>query len=455
MTASTGGRLTRRQFLLGAAALAGGLAAIQRGVRAAPRADLEVVTLTGSGLLFSVGATGAALVQVEAWPGSSGRPRVRSEWVPTGAGRVAKVSVGRRPWFEEGVAWRTRVRAAGASSVTEGEPRRLPPIPRPDRPSRFTFAFGSCILQDRPAPTLEVAARQDPVFLAVLGDLGYQDDPVLHPGVQNYRGYLTLFRRMLSQGDLGRLLRRAAFVGVPDDHDYGQDGAWRKTIKPYAARAYAAIVPGAAWPDPNYRRWRVGQVEFFLTDNRRFKDPPGGPFENGRYMSVLGRDQRDWLLSGLASSRAPVKCVFIPMTMAWYWSPQEAAEVRAFVREHVEGRVLFLSGDKHAGAFVRYPEGIWEVLAAPIENPRKHQTPERPGVVWTESGAGRARSNVVGIVDVDTAEAGVVTLRIMGEDGSELHREAVPVEPSGTERGGKTRSPRGTGRGRSPRGGLR
>ena len=50
-------------------------------------------------------------------------------------------------------------------------------------------------------------------------------------------------------------------------------------------------------------------------------------------------------------------------------------------------------------------------------------------MVWTENGTDRALYDVVGVIDVDTLAARTVTLRLMREDGVELHREVVPMEP--------------------------
>jgi hypothetical protein len=93
----------------------------------------------------------------------------------------------------------------------------------------------------------------------------------------------------------------------------------------------------------------------------------------------------------------------------------------------VSGTVVFCSGDKHAGAFVRHTDRVWELLACPLENPTKHKTPMKPGVVYTENGTDRALWDVVGLVDVDTASAQTVTLRLLRDTGEELHREVVPL----------------------------
>ena len=272
-----------------------------------------------------------------------------------------------------------------------------------------------------------MAAAAHPVFFAMLGDLGYQDDPVLHPYAQTYPRYVELFRRILRRRDMIRLLEATPLYAVQDDHDYGQDDAWGTTVKPYAAQAYADVIPGARWPQPDYRRWSIGQVDFFLTDNRRYRDPPSPPFENGAYRSVLGTRQRNWLLDGMAASNARVKVVFIPMTMTWYWSAGEQQEVLQAIADRVSGTVIFCSGDKHAGAFVRPSDRVWELLASPLENPTKHRTPRKPGVIYTENGTDRALWDVVGLVDVDTASKQRVTLRLVRDTGEELHREFVPL----------------------------
>ena len=82
----------------------------------------------------------------------------------------------------------------------------MPARPAPGSPSAFTFAFGSCILQKHAIPTLQVALSHHPVFFAMIGDLGYQDDVAFHPYAQTYDRYVELFRRILRRRDMSRLL---------------------------------------------------------------------------------------------------------------------------------------------------------------------------------------------------------------------------------------------------------
>jgi hypothetical protein len=423
------GPISRRRVLGGAlVAAAAPLVARSSSALAAtgPVPDLALSTVL-DGLIATVGATGAARIRIRAWPTSDPAASLTSNWKLTNAARAASVSMAAAASDDRAWSWQGDVQSQdGSSPIVSTAVQRVPARARVG-PTAFTFAFGCCMTQRGETPALRVARAASPVLFGVIGDQGYKDDPVSYPNTQNYAGYVDLFRKQLKGSDMAALLQQTPFYGMQDDHDYGLDGCDRNTVKAYAGQAYADLVPGASWPDPAYRRWSIGDVDFFLTDNRRDKDPKRGPYQNGRYMSVLGATQRSWLLNGLAASAARVKFVFIPMTMAWYWSQGERAEVRTFINDHVSGTVIFLSGDKHAGGFAHWPNRVWEFLAAPLKNPVKHATPSTWGVLWTENGTGRALHNCVGIVEVDTASTRTVTLRLVREDGVELHREVIGV----------------------------
>jgi PhoD-like phosphatase len=304
----------------------------------------------------------------------------------------------------------------------------VPRRPAAGRPSAFTFAFGCCTIRGL-GPAFTAVAHANPQFLALIGDLGYPDRPSEWlPVSQNYFGYLEHFAGMLGHGLMRPITASMPIFAVQDDHDYGSDDGDRMSVQAFAAQAFADLIPGGVYPGRNYRQWSVGEADFFLTDNRRWKDPEFGPWNNGRYMSVLGQRQRTWLLESLAASTAAVKFVFIPMTMAWYWSRAETNEIVDFITDHVTGPVVFLSGDKHAGAVARYSPRVWEFLAAPMSNPTKHSTgPRTPAVIWTENGTGKALYNAFGLVDVDTAETRTCVLRLVREDGNEMHRQTIPL----------------------------
>ena len=423
--------LTRRSFLAGSAAAVGIPAALAR--RPTPRTtspapDHAAVTIDAGGLLAAIRTTGSAEAMLRAWPTAHRSAVQESPWYPTNAAQVVKIPLATAGTAGGEWSWQCLVRDP---FVPDAPPiadivRTIPARPAAAVPSSFTFAFGCCTTRNLGRSFVVVRDAQ-PQFFAMLGDFGYPDrSSGIAPVAQNYGGYARAFSDVLRHQRMASILGSMPFFPMLDDHDYGRDNCNRTTIKPFAGQAFADVMPGGVFPAPNYRSWSVGDADFFLTDNRRWKDPDLGPYANGRYMSVLGSAQRNWLLQSLAASTARVKFVFIPMTMAWYWSRAETSEVRSFIEDHVSGTVIFLSGDKHAGAFARYGPRVWEFLAAPLYNSTKHTTPPRSSaVIWTENGTVNALSNVVGMVDVDTLVAGACTLRLVREDGVELHREVV------------------------------
>jgi phosphodiesterase/alkaline phosphatase D-like protein len=427
------GRLTRREFLAASSAAAGlpAFLALELPSRSSPPVpEVAATTLEGGGFLAAVRTSRPADVALQAWPTRSPNATQQSAWHPTNGALVAKVPLPTAGTPDRAWSWRALVRdasdpdASRVADVVRTTPRR----PAPGRASRFTFAFGCCTIRAL-GPAFRSVLHARPQFLALIGDLGYPDRPTdWSPISQDYAGYVEHFARVLGHDLMCPITASMPIFAVQDDHDYGVDEANRATVRRFAAQAFADVMPGGRYPGRNYRSWSVGDADFFLTDNRRWKDPDDGPFQNGRYMSVLGHRQRRWLLDGLAASSATVKFVFAPMTLAWYWSRGEIDEVHDFIADRVSGTVVFLTGDKHAAAFARYTPRIWEFLASPMSNPTKHATgPRSSAVMWTENGTGQALHDVFGLVDVDTSAAQTCTMRLMRADGLELHRVTVPL----------------------------
>jgi hypothetical protein len=388
------------------------------------------VTLDEGGLLAAVRTRRRAEVALQAWPTATPNALQQGPWVATNGADVAKMALPTAGTPDKAWSWRALVRdpLAPALPPATDVPRSVPSRRAPGRPCAFSFAFGCCTLRTL-GPAFASVLIDRPQFLALIGDLGYPDRPSNREITQDYAGYVTHFTSVMNQELMRPITASMPIFAVQDDHDYGTDDADRTTIEPFAAQAFADMMPGATYPGPNYRQWSIGQAAFFLTDNRRWKDPETGPFQNERYMSVLGTRQRTWLLEGLAASTAKVNFVFIPMTMAWYWSRAETQEVQTFITRNVTGTVVFLSGDKHAGAVARYSPRIWEFLASPMSNPTKHSTgPRSPAVIWTENGTGPALYNAYGLVDVDTLATQTCTLRLIREDGVEMHRQTVSLD---------------------------
>ncbi len=370
-------------------------------------------------------ATGPARIKLLVWPTAHPASITETAWKNTNASQAATFKLNAVGTAGHGWSWRAVIQdQAAVGAATQDAVRTVPWRPKKGVNANFRFVVSSCMVLGLPAPALRVAVSANPVFFGMIGDMGYVDTK--KRAAQDYRLYSNQFRDFLNHADSRPLLAKTALVGMQDDHDYGQDECDRTSWKPYAAQAFADLIPGAVATGISYRKWSVGAADFFLLDNRRFQDPKEGPFENGQYHSVLGNRQRTWLTNNLAASTARVKFVLAPMTFTWYWSDGEKKALVNFIERNVSGKVIFCTGDKHAAALVRPSTKTYQMLGGPINIDVKSPTHYRPNVLWTENGTGTPYSNVIGLVHVATTSNRVL-LRLMREDGVELARVAVPI----------------------------
>lgn len=470
-------RLDRRAFLKVAASLGitGGTSTL-----AEPAAALELpapgvvnvvatvlpTSAEASGVLTVVAqATAPAELRVEAWRAGTTGSRLLSPWQPTRSvldARRAHSAELRLPGAgtasTSGWYYLVRGRPPGGGSTSASPTQFICARPPKGQSSRVTFAFGSCLNPEpvgqpnSAVPVLRPLMAFNPLFLALIGDHGYPDFKT----TQDYAGYVKVFQATKNHPDLLPISRRIPLYHAADDHDYGIDGAYRMDgpaagaagpggpIKSFAAQAFADCFPANPWRDIQgrvsqvCRSWSIGEVDFFLVDNRRFRDPQlGGPgnvyFENGLWRSVLGRVQSNWLKRALLSSSAKVKVLFAPATFAWYWGLEERHDVLQYLRDHgFTGRLLICSGDKHNQAHLSWRSpAVDEFLCSPLRNglaplqvPPAGKVsadtcavPYPPALPRLENGTNVRDS--AGVVTIDTTVTpALIMLRVVLADGS-------------------------------------
>lgn len=215
-----------------------------------------------------------------------------------------------------------------------------------------------------------LAERDDVDVVLHLGDyiyefgLGY--GPLASPGERTHEPeheIVTLadYRTRYAQyhSDVGSLALHAAhpLICMYDDHEIAND-TWREGAEnhnppdegDFADRASAARQAWREWlpvriqsPDPEvvHRRFRFGDlVDLWMVDERRYRDQPpeSGPFSLGSVdpaivdpsRTMLGLEQRKWLLDGMAGTDACWKVVgnpvpFIPQNVG----PELPTDVKA------------------------------------------------------------------------------------------------------------------------------
>lgn len=259
-----------------------------------------------------------------------------------------------------------------------------------------------------------IAKRKDLDFLLHLGDYIYEASNT-PPGNQTpgadigrpfepeheckkLEDYRSRYKQYRKDPDVQTMHASLPIIAMVDDHEIA-DGAWRDGADehdetrdgPWPLRVHAAFKARSEWmpirvhfpADPTrfYRTVQIGDMaDLFLLDTRTKRDKPVPPpemYNEGR--SALGVHQREWLLSGLASSVARWRVLANPSVLSATWSdsiddqsrlamsklkliatngvdpdwdqwdgyPHERQELLLALEES-KGNVIVLSGDIHA-----------------------------------------------------------------------------------------------------------
>ena len=284
--------------------------------------------------------------------------------------------------------------------IVDREAFRFRTAPSLGQKVEFHVTFGS---GSRYVPQHEYAwknmADSRPLAYLGLGDNVYID-------VMNRRGAQRLFyyRRCLSPA-YRDLISSTGMYAVWDDHDMAMNDS--------------AGGPGlsAPWKMPNWKVFRenwnnpqyggrdangdgdgmpgtwhsfsLGDVDFFMTDGRFYREK--------KDKTMLGPDQKQWLLDGLAKATGKFK-VIASGTMwadgadkdgkdswAGKWSRDERDEILDLINEKKIDGVLLISGDRHRSDIwkIERPGGypLYEFVSAKVTNEHTHKTFDN--AVWS------------------------------------------------------------------------
>lgn len=268
--------------------------------------------------------------------------------------RVAKA------WLEDvtpgtTVYWRAVARTK-SGGVARGKIRALT-VPAAAAP--VAFAFGSCTSYYTPARSYNEIVKHSPSFFAHLGDFGYAQSDHMGAAALRTDCFQDRWTRMLDRGSVEELHRKAAWLMIQDDHDYGRDGAWSQTVRPFTVGAFDQISGNL---NERYFDLRYGDAHCFVLDTRLYADDPFAP--DGPRHSMLGGAQKAWLKDAMRASDAPLLVVMNSLQF-WGASTGDRTWKEAFETERVElmtffgrlqtpgRRVVICSGNAH-GHFVNH-----------------------------------------------------------------------------------------------------
>jgi PhoD-like phosphatase len=223
--------------------------------------------------------------------------------------------------------------------------------------------------------------------------------------------YAGIWRDFLANPRLSPIFDRTQFAAQRDDHDYGVQDANSTNLVPWGLAPWEGLIEPRT-----YYRFSAGLADVWVLDQRLHKTDPAAP--DGPDKTLLGAEQRAWLLRTLAASRAPFKVVCAPCTLApvsanqrdGSWAVGFTAErdlLLAHVREHVTGRTLFVTGDTH-WTMVYDRDGLFEARPCPLGIPTPND------ITLTQPQAAEDARAVPGVAYADDDKGHVAFLRVSG-----------------------------------------
>lgn len=268
--------------------------------------------------------------------------------------------------------------------------------PAPD----FSFLTGSCAYFNEPAydrpgrpyggdtTIFETMAKEAASFMLWLGDNWYTREADYH---SNYGLWYRAWRDR-SLPVLQKFWSSMGHLAIWDDHDYGPNDYG----KSYHLKQTSRDVFRSFWlnhsygdgKDGIYSRYHYNDVDFFMLDNRWWRDYDnlpdsvgGKPNPNKR---MFGPQQMEWLKNELLLSKANGSIAFrVIATGSQVLNPAspydkmldfpvEYYELMDFIKANKIEGVLFLTGDRHHSEVIKvqhqglYP--LYDITCSPLSS---------------------------------------------------------------------------------------
>lgn len=294
--------------------------------------------------------TDAAWLLVSADPDLSAATRIGPVAATSRTDRVATFVV---QGLDPEVTYHYGVEAAGRlEQARRGQVTTFPP-----GAASFSFAFASCAQTGSNGAVYDAIRGADPLFYVATGDMYYGD-----VGTDDPTAFAQLYTTTLSSPGQSALYRSTTLAYTWDDHDYdGNDADRTAASRPAALAAYHTYVPHypfvlAEADGPIAQAFSVGRVRVVLTDLRSARSPAAEP--DGPAKSMLGADQRDWLLREVTESSRTHALVVLVSASPWIVADSPGADTwggyaseRQLLSDAIEQagvhNLLMISGDAH------------------------------------------------------------------------------------------------------------
>jgi alkaline phosphatase D len=260
---------------------------------------------------------------------------------------------------------------AAVQGKKPGPIARFVTAPLPDDSAKVTFCFSGDTRESyMPFTVMDAVRAQQPDFFLHLGDTIYADRGWVATRLDEF---WSKYQANRSDMATERCFAETSCYVVWDDHEVEDNYLPGNPLAPIGRRAFLDYWPirrNTGEPGRIYRSFRWGQAfELFILDTRQYRDLQKG--------TMLGLEQKDWLLNRVSSSTALFKFIASPVPMygggrdRWDGYPKERVEVLKFIAQKKIPGVVFLSADLHYAGVSRIPgvKGLKEITAGPLAAP--------------------------------------------------------------------------------------
>lgn len=346
---------------------------------------------------------------------------IRGDAGGTGAGVLGGLQPGRR------YRWHLRF-DTGTTSEWYG----LRAAPAAETPAPLTFLY-SADIDLSPAydsPIFDSMAGSGADFFVCLGDWPYADNA---PGAVTVDEYRARHLEARAAAKVQRLLRTMGTYAIWDDHEYRNNWDGRFALSDPDRLAAAVQVwddwfplRDASTPRRRYRSWRWGALaELFLLDTRLYRSRNDAPDDAAKTM--LGAEQKQWLIDGLLASTAAFKLVFttVPLDFGndnddWSLFRTERDQILSALAGAAVPGVAFLSADQHWFASHHHAAGVVEWQVGPLCREFRGPPAPAPGVVTRITGVYN-----YGDVAISGGDAPELTFTARDPEGTAIYTETL------------------------------
>jgi alkaline phosphatase D len=352
----------------------------------------------GAAATFEVHETGA-LVSIYAEASTWARVRVESApgEVVAEVGPVAldatrgRTGVAELAGLAPGTAYQYVVELEHGSVVG---PYRFRTAPAPDADAALHFVWSADVdlSSEFESPIFASMSDSGADFFVSLGDWPYADNPPAAYTVEEYR---DRHRRVRAADKVQDMLRALPVYAIYDDHEARNNWDGRFRVEE-AERIANAVTAWDEWfplqatrsgESRHYRAWRWGRhAELFMLDTRCCRS--ANKDLDGPAKTMLGAEQKQWLVEALRASQATFKIVFTSVALIGN-SPDDWS---AFVyeRDQLLGELaaagisglMALTGDGHIFSATVLPAwGLREFMAGPLARHPRDLDPPDPTIL--------------------------------------------------------------------------